>query len=153
MGQTVKEALEIVAWVVRQEDISSVWPTIIPWLMESQKFGNGEYLPEDIYMALINGTMQLTLAANQERLLGCVVTTILFYPRKKVMHVLEMGGSAPAKDWSRAILAELLNGAKTLNIDSITAVTYPVMARALRRYGFTSQATFISRNTSNENLH
>ena len=153
MGQTIKEAQEIVAWVVRPEDIPRVWPTVIPWLEESQKFGTGEYLPEDIYIALINGTMQLTLAANRERLLGCVVTTILFYPRKKVMHVLEMGGSAPAKDWSRAILIELLNGAKTLNIDSITAVTYPVMARALRRYGFISRATFITRDTSNENLH
>jgi hypothetical protein len=153
MGQTVKEGQEVIAWVVHPQDILAIWSQVMIWLSESQAHGGGEYSLKDIYFALLKNTMQLILVADQKKLLGCAVTEVIRYPQKKVLHIVEFGGSSPAWTWSNVILKELIRGAKLLGADSITANTYPAMARALKRYGFTSQAILISRDISNENLH
>lgn len=147
MGEVIERlGMGIRAEIIPPPNIPNIWREINTWLSESLAHDDGSFQLEDYYMSLIGNSMQLVVAKEGNKLLGCALTEIIRYPRKRVLHVQAFGGTSPAWAWSKILLMELVRMSKLLKIDKITAQTYPAMARALRRYGFVEQAILLSRD-------
>lgn len=58
-----------------------------PWIEAALEYCHGTHDYQDVVDALYNGTMQLWPAPK-----GCIVTQIVVYPKKKVIHVFLGGG-------------------------------------------------------------
>lgn len=58
-----------------------------PWINAALEYSGGTHLFEDVVDSVKLGTMQLWAG---ER--GCLVTEIIQYPRKKVLHIFLAGG-------------------------------------------------------------
>lgn len=57
------------------------------WIKSALEYGGGTHDIEDVFRAILESRMQLWPAEN-----GCLVTEILVYPRKKVLHIFLAGG-------------------------------------------------------------
>ena len=57
------------------------------WIEDALEYSGGTHNFEDVVDGLRNGVMQLWAAPK-----GCIVTEIVVYPRKKVLHVFLGGG-------------------------------------------------------------
>ncbi len=58
----------------------------------------GELEPEDFYIPLIEGDMQLWAALIEEEIIASMVTQIIPYPRKKVLRIISIAGE-DMKNW------------------------------------------------------
>jgi hypothetical protein len=57
------------------------------WIEDALEYCNGTHIFEDIVQSIAEGRMQLWSAPR-----GCMVTEIVVYPRKKVLHIFLAGG-------------------------------------------------------------
>lgn len=76
-----------------------------PWIEAALEFSGGTHDSDDVAYAIINSKMQLWPAKD-----GCLVTELLQYPKKKVLHIFLAGGKLEAltdmhdavMQWSKA---------------------------------------------------
>lgn len=84
-----------------------------PWIESALALSGGTHLFQDVVECVKLGTMQLWNAPK-----GCMVTEILEYPRKKVLHIFLAGGDlGQIKDFSdSAIYFGKLNGCTAMTL-------------------------------------
>jgi len=58
------------------------------WIEAALEYSGGTHEYIDVFHAILEGRMQLWPAEN-----GCLVTELIVYPRKKVLHIFLAGGS------------------------------------------------------------
>lgn len=58
-----------------------------PWIEAALGFSGGTHEYDDVAYAILQGQMQLWPADD-----GCLVTEMLLYPKKKVLHIFLAGG-------------------------------------------------------------
>jgi len=83
---------------VLNTDIDEVWPIVSPLLQKAVDKGQGDFLLQDYYEALLLRNMQLWVWKPEEKITAACVTQILSYPRRKVCQILLLGGTG-LKDW------------------------------------------------------
>lgn len=67
------------------------WEVALPLL--ARGYDSLEILPEDLLEMLLRGSANLWLALNKDVAVLAMVTTFIHYPRRRVLHVMAMGGT------------------------------------------------------------
>ncbi len=80
------------------DQIPEIWEEVYSHLKRMTPHSEGELEPEDFYIPLIEGDMQLWAALIEEEIIASMVTQIIPYPRKKVLRIISIAGE-DMKDW------------------------------------------------------
>ena len=75
------------------------WAEAGPLLAGAIARGDGNYTPYDVYLALVDGRMQLWIAELGGRAQAAMVTRIVDYPQKRVCAVAWLGGRRRESWW------------------------------------------------------
>lgn len=93
---------------VLAEDVDAWWPKIEEWVTAALEHGPGLYAPVDVLERLRAREMQLWMACEDDRPLGCVTTSIERFPRKTVLVVGVVAGlRGRSRRWIRGMDALL----------------------------------------------
>lgn len=76
---------EATASYVPVEYIHEVWPKIRGYIANATKYTFGRYEPEDVLDLLFFQDHQLWVALDGEDVIGCIITNVIQYPRKRVL--------------------------------------------------------------------
>ncbi len=98
--------------------VDSLWPEVEPLIAKGLKKSRGEYLPEDIYLALKKEYQHLLVTVENDVIIGACITEVIQYPRKKAMHVVLLGG-ARLNEWFEAVFEVVRQGAENIGADFI----------------------------------
>jgi len=91
LGQPCEVAL------VDKKDAAELWDVVYPILDRCHSYSNGELETQDYLQMILNGDMQLWIAADtkhpsQEGIFAAMLTEFVMYPRKKVMRIVAIAG-------------------------------------------------------------
>ena len=76
---------EVVASYVPEDYVHEVWPKFRDYIAAATVYTNGRYEPEDVLDLLFFHDHQLWIAIRGEDIIGCIVTTVVQYPRKRAL--------------------------------------------------------------------
>jgi len=76
---------EVIASYVPTEHVHNVWPHIRDFVANATKYTYGRYEPEDVLDLLFFHNHQLWIAIDGDKIIGCIITTVVKYPRKQVL--------------------------------------------------------------------
>lgn len=137
---------------VNAKDIDVLWEKVKYNLALALERSLGEYVLEDIRLALIEENMKLWIAYDEDGiLLASAVCEIVKYPQKKVCYIVLAGGgffdiwveaSMCIEDWARA------NGA-----DAISAFTRRGVAKKMKDFEYREVYTVIQKDLTARRLH
>jgi hypothetical protein len=89
---------------VLAEDVDAWWPWIMDWVRAALEHGPGLYAPDDVLERLRAREMQLWVACEDDRPIGCVTTSIERFPRKTALVIGVVGGeSGRVRSWIRGM--------------------------------------------------
>ena len=80
------------AQLVKPEDVAYLWQDIAPMLARVTERSEGEMEPDDYLETLMQGSMQLWVATEDNNIIIAMVTQIIAYPQKKVLRVIAIAG-------------------------------------------------------------
>lgn len=76
---------EVIASYVPPEHVTDVWPRIRQYVANATHYTYGRYEPEDVLDLLFFHNHQLWIAIRGDDIIGCIITTVMDYPRKRVL--------------------------------------------------------------------
>lgn len=118
-------------------DTPKWWPQVEPWVDKAIMYGGGVTLyPRDVYDGLMNRSMKLWLALDEEKLLACCVTQFVTYPRMRLLHILVVGGREHGMQNWLNFVNEIESYAKTLDCEGMEFGGRGGWARTMSEYGF-----------------
>ena len=68
-------------------EVPRIWHEVKPLVEKALAHADGEQLPEDVLLKLLNERMILFTGIEGQDLAGICIAEIIFYPRKKVLHL------------------------------------------------------------------
>ena len=68
-------------------EVPRIWHEVKPLVEKALAHADGEQLPEDVLLKLLNERMILFTGIEGQDLAGICIAEIIFYPRKKVLQV------------------------------------------------------------------
>lgn len=77
---------------VTAADVPIWWPKVEGWIAAALEYGPRLYNAQDVHEEVGAGTMQLWLACDEQDPVGVAVTTIIQFPRRKVLIIGPVGG-------------------------------------------------------------
>lgn len=83
---------EIVVCAIRPEDLPAVWPAVSKVLGKVEKYTNGEYTLEDIYVFIEEGEDLLFVIYEGENILGAATARLTHHPSRLVCHFITCAG-------------------------------------------------------------
>ena len=87
---------------IPRQQIPDLWREIERYVCRALERGRGEYLPSDVFDALVRDRMQLWLAVHDVNTDGILVTEIAHYPEYKTC-VLRLAAGIDAPEWFPAL--------------------------------------------------
>jgi hypothetical protein len=121
--------------LVPAEFIDTCWEKIIGFVQKAAKYTYGRYGVEDIYVLVKDEGYQLWVAFDEEVFKGVVITTIMNYPKRRILCMGFCGG-IDLKDWKDPMLSTLQGFAKDMGCDSIEAFGRPGWAKVFNKDGY-----------------
>jgi len=107
------------------------------WIEAALEYGGGTHNFDDVVEAILSGKMQLWPA---ER--ACIVTEIVTYPRKRVLHVFLAGGEL---DQIIDMDTDVVQWAKEQGCESATQAGRKGWIRALKDHGWNSHLVLMEK--------
>ena len=108
-----------------------MWERCVPMIDEALKHSEGELLKEDILPHLMEGNMRLWIGVEDGEVIGCMVTEIVKYPRKRIVRVITIAANKSMDSWYHFM--PMLEGyAVNNNCFALEAWTRKGMARKLK---------------------
>ena len=99
-----------------------------PWISAALQYSGGTHEVVDVFDGILEGRMQLWPAEN-----SCLVTEILAYPRKKVLHIFLAGGDL---DEITGMHQDVIAWAKGQGCSGLTLAGRPGWKKALEKFGW-----------------
>lgn len=107
------------------------------WIEAALEYSGGTHSINDVFHAILEGRMQLWPADK-----GCLVTEILVYPRKKVLHIFLAGGEL---DQLTDMHEDVINWARQQECSALTLSGRQGWSRALEKFGWKLQLVHLSK--------
>lgn len=104
------------------------------WIEDALEYSGGTHEIEDVFRGILEGKMQLWPAPD-----GCLVTEIIVYPRKKVLHIFLAGGKL---DQLTDMHDDVIRWAKSYDCSALTLSGRKGWERALLGHGW--KPTFVT---------
>jgi hypothetical protein len=121
--------------LVPPDRVGDVWPLVKDYIDVAVYQTDGRYTLDDAFTLVAQHGYLLWIAFDEEKLKGAVITCFLTYPRKKVLHIMFLGG-AEGRAWKDATLETLQRFAKDNECDCIEASGREGWSRVLKLDGF-----------------
>lgn len=128
---------EAVASYVPTEYIHEVWPKVRDFIAAATKYTNGRYEPEDVLDLLFFHDHQLWIAIDGDDIIGCIVTNVVQYPRKKVLSCPFVTGE-DFKRWKYPMLRLLGKWASDNECEVLESSARMGWARTFKDDGYTA---------------
>lgn len=78
-------------WLLLPEEVMSHWDLLLPLLEKG--YDSLEVLPEDLLEMALRNSVQLWYVSKDGVPILAMATTFVHYPRRKLLHVMALGGS------------------------------------------------------------
>ena len=78
---------------VGNEELALAWVIVGPMLEKAIPPSDGNIFLIDVLYRILSGSDQLWVAENDQGIVGCAVTQVLVFPRKKVLSITFVAGS------------------------------------------------------------
>ena len=101
-----------------------------PWIEAALEYGCDTHNYDDIVQLINEGKLQLWPADK-----GCIVTELIQYPRKKVLHIFLAGGEL---EQITDMHTDVVQWAKAQGCDSLTQTGRKGWTKALKAHGWTA---------------
>jgi hypothetical protein len=118
--------------VILPTEVEALWPEISSRLLAAEDFSQGEFLISDLLPMVQRQEAFIAAMDNKTELDLVIVFQIMTFPRKKVLHVLAMGGQG-FDVIMKSCWPELEKLALFLGTSAIRAAVRPSMQRYARR--------------------
>lgn len=113
---------------VAQHHVAGIWPTVEGYVVDSLKFAQGVFVPDDIRAFCIEGKMQLWIATRGDDVLCAVITEVTDFPRMRVVSVPFIGGR-DLRAWFRKMLYAVEAWSKEMGCTAMQGATRRGWAR------------------------
>lgn len=123
--------------LIPTEDVGDIWPTISPILRKAVERDEGKRSLHSLLKELVNDRNQLWVVFDGEPI-GAVVTAILNYPHARTLKVEWLAGER-FDEWAHLIKV-IEEYAISQGCNPVEFSGRPGLARALKRYGYTTVA-------------
>jgi len=107
------------------------------WIKSALEYSGGTHDIDDVFRAILEGRMQLWPAEE-----GCLVTEILLYPRKKVLHIFLAGGEM---NQLTDMHHDVIEWAKAQGCTALTLSGRKGWSRALAKFGWEEKLVNLSK--------
>lgn len=128
---------EVTASYVPIDHVLTVWPKVRGYIANATEHTHGRYEPEDILGLLLDDSHQLWIAIDGEEIIGCIVTTIVDYPRKRVLSCPFVTGDDFSR-WKHPMLHLLRRWATDTNCEALESTARLGWARVFKDDGYTA---------------
>ena len=79
--------------IVCIKDVPSLWEEVYPIIDRCQRYANGELETQDYLQMILDGSIQLWVASDKEKIFAAMLTEFIAYPRKKVLRIIAIAGN------------------------------------------------------------
>lgn len=128
---------EVIASYVPEEHVHEVWPKIRQYICNAVEYTNGRYAPEDVLDLLFYHNHQLWIAIDGADIIGCIVTTVMDYPRKRVLSCPFVTGE-DFKRWKYPMLRLLRQWATDNGCEVLESTARLGWSRVFKDDGYTA---------------
>ena len=124
---------------VEVHHICQTWQYVEKYIVESQKYGGGDYNSDQVKVYLTNGQWLLLVAVDENNVIhGATTVTFNNYPNHRVAFITATGGKGII---TKDVIEQLKNLMKLYGATRIRAAVRPSMERLLYRVGFFKRYT------------
>lgn len=127
---------EVHVSLIPKEVVDQVWGDVTGFIEGAADYTGGRYTVDDAYSMVMNHDFLLWATFDKTGIKGAAVTNFILYPRKKVLHIMFLGGEG-GMDWKDKYLKTMQFFAFDNQCDSIEASGRPGWAKILKHDGFT----------------
>lgn len=128
---------DVVASYVPPEHIHDVWPQVREYIANATVHTHGRYEPEDVLDLLFFKDHQLWIALDGQDIIGCIVTHIMDYPRKRVLGCPFVTGE-DFKRWKYPMLELLRKWATDNGCEALESTARLGWSRVFKDDGYTA---------------
>ena len=115
--------------------VNTCWKQIEPFMAKAAKYTYGRFTSDDIYDSVMEHDYQLWVAFDETGIKGAVVTTVMVYPKRKLLCMSFCGGY-DLKEWKEPMLSLLQRYAKDMGCDGIEATARAGWAKIFLNDGY-----------------
>jgi hypothetical protein len=127
---------EIKATLVPKEHVLTIWPQVERFMDMAAEYTYGRYDTDDILTAITDYDHHLWVAFNVGGpLLGAVVTSFRYYPKKKYLDLTFLGGDS-GFSWKDPMLKVLQHWAYDNECDGIESSGRPGWSKVFKEDGY-----------------
>jgi hypothetical protein len=100
-----------------------VWQILVPYIKQAlgKSGAHRDWVEEDVYQAVVSGQCALWALIHDDAVFGAVVSTEIYYPRRKVVDVTLMGADPNSEDKWLACVETFKRMAKASGASCLTA--------------------------------
>jgi len=129
---------------VPPESIDATWDVLRSYVAAALEKGQGEIDAEYVFMQLLERHMQLWVVLEGAMLLGCAVTEVVEYPRKRICRIVLLAGK-DVESWLQEGFFAVAAWAKTESCDTLEAYGRKGWLKLAEPFGFRHAFTVISK--------